>query len=131
MPFFIIPLRTKAAVVNIRLNVEKLEKFNKNTKAKWPLVFCPYTDKPGNDLKVRMITPFMEDPATGSANGCLAAYLVRHRYFNESWIDVRVEQGAEVNRPSVLYLKAKEISPTEIEVNVGGKVALVAKGELI
>ena len=131
VPFFIIPLRTKAAVVNIRLNVEKLEKFNKNTKAKWPLVFCPYTDKPGNDLKVRMITPFMEDPATGSANGCLAAYLVRHRYFNESWIDVRVEQGAEVNRPSVLYLKAKEISPTEIEVNVGGKVALVAKGELI
>ena len=131
VPFFIIPLRTKAAVVNIRLDVEKLEKFNKNTKAKWPLVFCPYTDKPGNDLKVRMITPFMEDPATGSANGCLAAYLVRHRYFNESWIDVRVEQGAEVNRPSVLYLKAKEISPTEIEVNVGGKVALVAKGELI
>ena len=131
VPFFIIPLRTKAAVVNIRLNVEKLEKFNKNTKAKWPLVFCPYTDKPGNDLKVRMITPFMEDPSTGSANGCLAAYLVRHRYFNESWIDVRVEQGAEVNRPSVLYLKAKEISPTEIEVNVGGKVALVAKGELI
>lgn len=131
VPFFIIPLKTKEAVVKTRIDAAKLERYNKNTEAKWPLVFCPFTDKPENDVKARMITPFMEDPATGSANGCLAAYLVRHRYFNEPWIDIRVEQGAEVNRPSILYLKAKEVSPTEIEVNVGGKVALVASGELV
>ena len=37
----------------------------------------------------------IEDPATGSANGCLAAYLVEHRYFGSSEIDVRVGQGYE------------------------------------
>ena len=34
-----------------------------------------------------------EDPATGSANGCLAAYLTHHRYFGTDRIDIRVEQG--------------------------------------
>ena len=77
-----------------------------------------------------MITSFTEDPATGSANGCFAGYLVKHRYFGGEKIDVRVEQGAEVNRPSILYLKAEKKMDT-IEVNVGGKVAFVAEGHLV
>ena len=43
-----------------------------------------------------------EDPATGSANGCLAGYLVEHRYFGTDYIDVQVEQGYEIGRPSLL-----------------------------
>ncbi|MCW4012796.1 MAG: phenazine biosynthesis protein, partial [Candidatus Bathyarchaeota archaeon] len=61
---------------------------------------------------------------------CFAGYLVKHRYFGDSNIDVRVEQGAEIQRPSILYLKASE-KPDGIEVNVGGKVAYVAKGYLV
>jgi trans-2,3-dihydro-3-hydroxyanthranilate isomerase len=71
-----------------------------------------------------------EDPATGSANCCLAAYLVKHRYFGTDRIDVRVEQGHEIGRPSLLYLKAEEQEVT-INVRVGGKVAMVAKGDLV
>ena len=72
-----------------------------------------------------------EDPATGSANSCLAAYLVKHRYFNTSTIDVHVEQGYEIDRPSRLYLKAKERSSGDILVKVGGKVQLIAKGQFV
>jgi trans-2,3-dihydro-3-hydroxyanthranilate isomerase len=93
-------------------------------------MFCREPESPENHLKARMISGFREDPATGSANGCLAGYLVKHIYFNSESIDVRVEQGAEVNRPSILYLKAKR-KENEIEVNVGGKVAYVAKGHLV
>ena len=71
-----------------------------------------------------------EDPATGSANGCLAGYLVKHEYFGEDSINVRVEQGYEINRPSLLLLKAQK-KQSEIEVNVGGKVVMVAKGEWV
>jgi trans-2,3-dihydro-3-hydroxyanthranilate isomerase len=71
-----------------------------------------------------------EDPATGSAAGCLAGYLVEHRYFGTGSVDVRVEQGYEMNRPSLLYLRA-EREGDEMMVHVGGKVQMVAKGELI
>jgi len=71
-----------------------------------------------------------EDPATGSANSCLAAYLVKYRYFGSSKIDIRVEQGYEIGRPSLLYLRAED-NDGQIDVSVGGKVVMVAKGELI
>ena len=68
-----------------------------------------------------------EDPATGSANGCLAAYLVKHEYFANKIIEIRVEQGIEIGRPSLLLLKAEEKSG-KFFVSVGGRVVLVAKG---
>jgi trans-2,3-dihydro-3-hydroxyanthranilate isomerase len=71
-----------------------------------------------------------EDPATGSANGCLAGYLVRHRYFGSGQIDIRVEQGCEIGRPSLLYLRAEQ-RQGQIDISVGGKVVMVAKGELL
>ena len=72
-----------------------------------------------------------EDPATGSANGCLAGYLVNYRYFGEDSIDVRVEQGYEIDRPSLLLLKANRQTNGEISVFVGGSVQMVAKGEFV
>jgi trans-2,3-dihydro-3-hydroxyanthranilate isomerase len=71
-----------------------------------------------------------EDPATGSAAGCLAGYLVEHRLFGADAVDVRVEQGYEIQRPSLLYLRA-EREGDGINVSVGGKVQLVARGELL
>ena len=71
-----------------------------------------------------------EDPATGSAAGCLAGYLVEHRYFGTDSVDVRVEQGYEMNRPSLLYLRARKREATD-DVHVGGKVQMVAKGRLV
>jgi trans-2,3-dihydro-3-hydroxyanthranilate isomerase len=71
-----------------------------------------------------------EDPATGSGNGCLAGYLVKHRYFGADNIDIRVEQGYEINRRSLLFLKANRTGE-RIEIYVGGKVAEVAKGMLL
>jgi trans-2,3-dihydro-3-hydroxyanthranilate isomerase len=70
-----------------------------------------------------------EDPATGSGNGCLAGYLSKHRYFDDSNVDARVEQGFEIGRPSLLLLKAENKEET-MEVRVGGQVVLVGKGEL-
>jgi hypothetical protein len=42
---------------------------------------------------------------------------------------VRVEQGYEIARPSLLYLKAEK-NQERIDVSVGGKVVMVAKGQL-
>jgi trans-2,3-dihydro-3-hydroxyanthranilate isomerase len=127
--FYMIPLKTREALKRIKLDAERFKAYSADNKAKWPLLFCPEPEAKGNHLKARMVTDWTEDPATGSANGCLAGYLVKHRYFGSPKIDIRVEQGAEINRPSILYLRAEEREGS-IDVNVGGKVAMVARGEL-
>ena len=128
--FFMVPLKTREALKRVKVDSDKLAEYSRDKNAKWPFMFCKEPEDPENHLKARMITSFTEDPATGSANGCFAGYLVKHRYLDLDKVDVRVEQGAEVNRPSILYLKAEEKGDT-IEVNVGGKVAYVAKGHLV
>lgn len=128
--FYMIPLKTREALKRVKLDSEKIAEYSKDKKAKWPFMFCREPETPENHLKARMITSFTEDPATGSANGCFAGYLVKHRYFGGDRIDVRVEQGAEVNRPSILYLKAEKKGDS-IEVKVGGRVAYVAEGYLV
>lgn len=130
VPFFMIPLRTRDAVVRTRINRDKLAAYTRGTEAKSPLVFCREPVHPENHLKVRMIGSTGEDPATGSANGCLAGYLAKHRYFGGPKVDVRVEQGHEIGRPSLLYLRSDDRGE-EIDVYVGGRNAMVAKGEFI
>ncbi len=133
LPFIIIPLKNHAALKRIKVNKDKYFELIETTEAKAILVFCPETNHPENDLSVRMFADYLgvpEDPATGSANGCLAGYLVEHSYFGEKLIDIRVEQGYEIGRPSLLLLKAEKQADT-IKVEVGGKVVLVARGEFV
>jgi len=133
LPFIIVPLKTLDATKRSKINKEVFFKLIENTQAKMVLLFCPETYNRDNNLNVRVFCDYYgipEDPATGSGNGCLAGYLVRNRYFGTSKIDVRVEQGHEIGRPSLLYLRAEEKSG-KIEVFVGGKVVMVAKGKLV
>lgn len=133
LPFFIVPLKTLKAIKQVRVDRDKYMNLIEKTEAKSILIFCPETYNKGNDLNVRVFTDYIgipEDPATGSGNGCLAAYLVKYQYFGKNYINIRVEQGYEVGRPSLLLLEAKE-TDGEVSVSVGGKVFMVAKGELV
>jgi trans-2,3-dihydro-3-hydroxyanthranilate isomerase len=75
-----------------------------------------------------------EDAATGSANGCLAGYLLRYGYADRAGtgagrIRIRVEQGYEIGRNSLLHLDAGTLG-SRMDVNVGGRVFEVAEGAL-
>lgn len=132
LPFIIVPLKTLDALKRARVEREKFFDLVENTNAKSILIFCPEARKKGNHLSVRVFTevPGFEDPATGSGNGCLASYLVHHQYFGKSSVDIRVEQGYEIGRPSLLLLRSEE-NEGQISVSVGGKAYIVAKGELL
>ncbi len=133
LPFFIVPLKTREALRQSRVDLRRLFALVNRTEAKAFLLFCPETLDPQNHLQVRVFADALgvpEDPATGSANGCLAGYLVRHGYFGPGQINIRVEQGHEVGRPSLLLLKAGEESGA-LSVSVGGRVIPVARGELV
>jgi trans-2,3-dihydro-3-hydroxyanthranilate isomerase len=127
LPFMIVPLKTLAALQRAKIALDQCEQLIVGLPAKCILIFCSQTLYPENQLHVRVFTHALgipEDPATGSANGCLAAYLVRHAYGGQQSINFRVEQGYEIDRPSLLYLQAEGNS-----VAVGGHVELVAQGK--
>jgi trans-2,3-dihydro-3-hydroxyanthranilate isomerase len=131
LAFIIVPLKTLDAIKRARVNYDAQLSLLKENQA-GILVFAPQTYKKGNDLNVRVFVDaygIVEDPATGSGNGCLAGYLAKHRFFGASKVNARVEQGCEIGRPSLLHLQSEE-THGEIEVNVGGRVIPVAEGEL-
>jgi len=133
LPSIIVPLKTLDALKQARIARDKYFELVENTQAKTILIFCPETYNKENHLNVRVFADYYgvpEDPATGSANGCLAGYLVKHRYFGKDRINIRVEQGYEMGRPSLLLLKA-ERRDGKIRVYVGGRVVMVAKGEFV
>ncbi len=131
LPFIIVPLKTLDAAKRAQVNIKHLAEIAcKNQLG--ILVFCPQTIQQSNDLHVRVFVDLLgipEDPATGSGNGCLAGYLSYYKYFGNDNVNICVEQGIEINRSSLLMLKARKAGES-FEVLVGGKVFLVAKGEL-
>lgn len=69
-----------------------------------------------------------EDAATGSAAGPLAVHLARHGVV--AWgVEIAIEQGAEIGRPSRLYARAESEGNAPARVVVGGSAVVVARGK--
>jgi len=133
LPFFIVPLNSLQALKKAKVDLEKYYHLIAHTQAKGILVFTREPREPGEDLAVRVFVDYFgvpEDPATGSANGCLAGYLAEHKVLGSGEVDVTVGQGHEIGRPSKLRLRAQKL-PGGIDVFVGGRAVIVARGELL
>lgn len=133
LPFIIIPLKNLESVKKSSVDLQAYHQLIARAEAKSLLVFCPETYHRENQINCRMFDHYHgipEDPATGSAAGCLASWLVKHRYFGSEKVKVRAEQGYEIKRPSLLLLEAKEEKGV-ISVFVGGGCILTAQGELL
>jgi trans-2,3-dihydro-3-hydroxyanthranilate isomerase len=131
-PHLIVPLKNLDALKRSRINKDEYFSLVSNAWAKNILVFSREAYEPGQSLSVRVFADFYgvpEDAATGSGNGCLAAYLVRRKLFGSANLDVLAGQGYEMGRPSSLALRANENgNENGIEVFVGGNVVEVAEG---
>jgi trans-2,3-dihydro-3-hydroxyanthranilate isomerase len=93
------------------------------------------TERPEPTAHVRMFAPLLgvpEDPATSSANGALGAHLVYHRTVEvtEPTTYIVSEQGAEINRPSTLYVEVDGAGDRISAVRVGGQVVAIAEGKV-
>ncbi|WP_436929858.1 PhzF family phenazine biosynthesis protein [Halosimplex halobium] len=135
LPTTVAPLTDRTALESIGVDRAAYDAVTGDREAKNVLAVCPDPRRDDTDLAVRVFAPHYgvpEDPATGSSNGCLAAYLHRHGYLGTGPVDVRVEQGYEMGRPSLLDLRARESADAgSIVVEVGGTVRPVARGNLV
>jgi trans-2,3-dihydro-3-hydroxyanthranilate isomerase len=129
--FTMIPVATLAAMQRARFNRVAYDGQAEVRHAQF--LFSSQTYSPDNQINARMFAePFgvPEDPATGSANACLGTYLLRHQYAAGGRLDLRVEQGYEIGRPSLLFVRA-ERSTAGADVFVGGHVVPTFRGELL
>lgn len=131
LPFTIITLKSKSALQKCKLDMDIYNAFINRNWAKGILVFCRggYTEL--QDLSTRVFVPWLgiiEDPATGSAAGCLAAYLLKNNFYGTAFISISAGQGYEINRPSDLSIQAS-IDKKIYTIEVGGDIEMIAKGE--
>ena len=70
-----------------------------------------------------------EDPATGSAAGPLAVHLLSHGRVRAG-DEIRIEQGAELLRPSTLHARVTATGGAIERVEVGGAAVVLGRGEL-
>lgn len=131
LPSYIMPLRSLDALNRCRIAPEAYQRLIDTADKANILAFSRETIRPDNDIHVRVFVDdpgFAEDPATGSANGNLACYLVAHRYFGERRLSYRAEQGYRTGRPSLLHVEAEQ-QEEAVDIFVGGQVFLQARGE--
>ncbi len=134
LPVILVPLKNLEILKQIKINLERYNWLIQRTQAKLILAFCSETKHPENDLHVRVFAEYYgipEDAATGSSNGGLAGYLAKYKYFGQDNVDVRIEQGYEIGRPSLILAKAVIESDGVINVSIGGLVNLVVEGTIL
>jgi PhzF family phenazine biosynthesis protein len=105
---------------------------------KWPFgvaVFCIGAQASDADIHVRAFAPaagVFEDPVTGSANGCIGAFIAKHRLLPARNGEIRYvsEQGTEMGQPGRVYVRVTG-APDAPRVHVGGHAVTVLRGELL
>jgi trans-2,3-dihydro-3-hydroxyanthranilate isomerase len=136
LPQLMVPIRSVAEIQGLDLSRFDMSAFNSICRALGTpdvLVFSQRTERPGTTMHVRMFAPLHgvpEDPATGSANGALGAYVVHHQAvpITPPTVHIVSEQGSELLRPSTLYIDVDVVDGEPTTVRVGGQVVLVAEG---
>jgi trans-2,3-dihydro-3-hydroxyanthranilate isomerase len=130
MPFAITPLKSLAAIQDLRLDLNRATAYLETTVTKFFYFVTRETVDREARLHSRMIFYNGEDPATGSAAGCTAAWMVEHGVAkpNER---VLIEQGIEMSRPSRIFVRAARQDNRVVNVRVGGNAIEVMRGEFL
>lgn len=133
VPYLIVPVKTLEAIARIDFRVDVWKRIRKDLDPGF--VYCFTLETTDNhDVHGRMFAPdtgILEDAATGSANGPLGAYLVKHNLISDgSQTNIVSEQGYEMGRKSLLYISITQQDQQITKVEVGGHCVIVGKGEI-
>jgi trans-2,3-dihydro-3-hydroxyanthranilate isomerase len=133
MPFTMVPLRSLAAIGKLRLDLDRAGEYLARSGGKFLYFVCRETVDRKAGLHARMIFYNGDDPATGSAAGCCAAWMVAHGVA-ASDEQVLIEQGLEMHRPSSIVVRATKRGGAQdnqiVNVRVGGNCVEVLRGEV-
>lgn len=130
VPFTVVPLRSLARIRTLSFNSSLAAEYLAKSDGKFFYFVCRETVDPNARLHARMIFYNGEDPATGSAAGCTAAWMVAHGVAQPDE-RVLIEQGIEMHRPSKIFVRAAKEDNRVVNVRVGGNAVEVLRGEML
>ncbi|MBI3090799.1 MAG: PhzF family phenazine biosynthesis protein [Candidatus Tectomicrobia bacterium] len=132
--FLMVPVCSLKAMQRMRVNLDAFERIFADLPTNLLYAFCRETVAAAAQVHARMFAPGInvpEDPATGSASGCLGAYLARHGLLPEGpTARLVAEQGLEMQRPSRILIEVRRRGEEITAIRVGGQVVKVAEGWL-
>src|SRR5690242_7513405 len=131
-PLVFAELKTRAALARARPRAELFTKHLPAERITGVLLYVP-DRRDGFDLQVRMFAPLYgipEDPATGSGNVALAGLLASLRPEPDLKLALRIAQGIDMGRPSVLEAGAEKRGGKVIGMTLGGRCVPMMRGTL-
>jgi trans-2,3-dihydro-3-hydroxyanthranilate isomerase len=129
LPFAIVPIRDAKTLSILQPDLSRMDSVLEGTNAKFCYFIAPDETEGWRSVHARMFFYGGEDPATGSAAGCAAAWMIRHGVA-KSDEQVVIHQGVQARRPSEIFVRATRDGETVNNVRVGGYAAEVLRGTL-
>jgi len=133
LPYIVTPLKSLAVMRNLSLDMNRSTEYLAKTEGKFFYFVTRETVDREARLHARMLFYNGEDPATGSAAGCAAAWMVANGVA-EPDKRVLIEQGLEMNRASRIFVRASRLHASAnnrvVNVRVGGHAVEVLRGEV-
>jgi trans-2,3-dihydro-3-hydroxyanthranilate isomerase len=135
LPFVMVELHNRAALERVKINTAGFEKVRDHLagEAVRASIYL-YTKATGElNLRARMLAPLSgvpEDPATGSATCAVVGLLAQLNEKPTDSIKLRIAQGVEMGRPSLLSARAEKVEAVVRSTHVGGACVLVSEGTI-
>jgi trans-2,3-dihydro-3-hydroxyanthranilate isomerase len=130
LTFTIVPFRNQKTLSDLKFSYAQAAEFLKNTGANSFYFLCPERREGQIEARARMFFYGGEDPATGSAAGCAAGWMVQHGVAKTDE-QVLIRQGIECRRPSEIYLRATREGERVSNVRVGGYAVEILRGTVV
>ena len=127
--FTVTPLKSLAAMQNLQVDLNRAAEYLGKSQSKFFYFVTRETIDRDARLHARMLFYNGEDPATGSAAGCTAAWMVAHGVA-KSDERVLIEQGVEMKRPSRIFVRASRSDNRVVNVRVGGNSVEIMRAEV-
>ncbi|MGA7217137.1 MAG: PhzF family phenazine biosynthesis protein [Candidatus Sulfotelmatobacter sp.] len=133
VPFTVTPLKSLAVIRNLKVDLNRAAEYLAKSAGKFFYFVSRETVDTEARLHARMLFYNGEDPATGSAAGCAAAWMVAHGVAKPDE-RVMIEQGLEMKRPSRIFVRASFSGDRNdnrvVNVRVGGNSVEIMRGEV-
>jgi trans-2,3-dihydro-3-hydroxyanthranilate isomerase len=129
LPFLMVQLKDRSALERARVQWDGLEAIA--ALGVTPDIHLYVQSADDFDVRARMFAPMdgvPEDPATGSANCALAAFLSHYNEKPSGEFRFRIAQGVEMGRPSVLEARAEKRKGVVVAAWIGGSCVSVGEG---
>ena len=132
-PALLVPVSSLHAMQEITLNLQTLHEVLNPLDIDMIYPFCRETMRTENTVHSRAFAPgigISEDPATGSVAGALGAYLANLENNQAIELDMVIEQGYEMERPSIINVEVSKQGGEIQKIRVGGQTQAVFNGRM-